>query len=104
MRSHHHMPHDLLQTVEPVLWGLDAWTALAGVILTILSFQLMTASSAAADALVVCLWASFLVVGFADVDGISVRLLLAWATAWVLSRRGRHHSATALVTRPGHRT
>ncbi len=102
MRSHHHVPQDLLQTAEPVLWGLDAWTALVGVVLVIVSFQLMTSSSAAFGALVICLWATFLVVGFGAVDGISVRLLLTWAVLWSL-RRGvrRRRQGTEVATRLG---
>ncbi|MHB1981335.1 MAG: hypothetical protein ACYCOS_06440 [Sulfobacillus sp.] len=104
MRSHHHVPQDLLQTAEPVLWGLDAWTALVGVVLVIVSFQLMTSASAALGAVVICLWATFLVVGFAAVDGISVRLLLTWAVVWTLHRCVRRRQGTEVATRLGGRT
>ncbi len=104
MPSHHNVPHDLLQTVEPVLWGLDAWTALAAVILVVSSFQLLTVGGLASDALVVCLWVCFLTVGFGEVDGISMRLLLAWAGVWVLRRRRRPCPRTALATHLDHRT
>lgn len=102
MPSHHPVPHDLLRSFEPVLWGLDAWTALIGSGLAMVSFQLLTSHSMGGIGVAVLLWASFLVIGFGVVDGVAVRLLISWAVAWLVRRVRRppdNHPAMARLTR-----
>ena len=103
MPSHHPVPQDLLRSSEPVLWGLDGWTAVCGILLAMLTFQLLTAGSAATMALAAAMWAIFLLVGFAAADGFAVRTLLAWAALWfvrqILHRPAARSGAPRLVRR-----
>ncbi len=104
MPSHHPVPQDLLRSSEPVLWGLDGWTAVCAIALAMLTFQLLTVGSTAAMALAAALWATFLLLCFAAVDGFALRTLLMWAAPWLVRQLRRRPAARSVAPRLVRRT